>query len=87
MSKLTELTAKVAAPPNLTARNPRGVEFTASEVWWDAYPWGIAVTLMDRESGANTSLYPPTNDVSHLPHPGLWFDELAAEIATAAVPA
>jgi len=82
MNPLIQLQATVVAPPGLTARTHRGVEFVVREVTWAAYPFGLAVTLMDPRTGSNTSLYPPRQDVSHLPHPGEWFDHLAAEIVT-----
>src|SRR5699024_8959949 len=56
MDPLIQLQATVKAPPGLTARTHRGVEFVVREVTWAAYPFGLAVTLMDPRTGSNTSL-------------------------------
>src|SRR5690625_7928193 len=62
MNPLIQLQATVVAPPGLTARTHRGVEFVVREVTWAAYPFGLAVTLMDPRTGSNTSLYPPRSE-------------------------
>ena len=83
MNTVNGLTVTMPVTTPFIATDHRGTEFTVTEVWWDARPQHTWVTLHGLTwdgSPTNTARYPGRDDVSQVPHPGLWFDELAKQI-------
>lgn len=84
----TRLQVDLAVTGTITATDCLGARFTVGKVVWTVYDDGPqSVTLFGntRAGGfTNTTLHPRREDASHLPHPGAWFDHIAAEMQASA---
>ena len=83
MSAINTIEVEVTVTEPFTAEDYLGIEFTVDKVWWRARRTYTSVDLHGYTADGtrtNTTRFPDQHDVSQVPHPGLWFDELAKQI-------